>query len=109
MDYEKESRLWALCIEQYGRLRMGGFENWVDDYPCPDEEKRYLLETREYLRMRNSTGLTRVDSLQVYSSLRDFKTHTFQLSQARGIPQDIRENLRIRFEQIDFNTFHQQS
>jgi len=68
MDYKKERGLFSKCCDAYDSAGMAGFEKWVDEPFFDDDEKKYLVELREVLRIANNTGISKIPILPRDSS-----------------------------------------
>jgi hypothetical protein len=69
MEYLKKRNLFYKCCDVYDSSGMSGFESFADNFDCDNEEKNYLIQLREILRISNSSGLTRISILSRDSSL----------------------------------------
>jgi hypothetical protein len=69
MDYTLERNLFYKCCDVYDSGGMSCFERFVDDFDGDNEEKNYLIQLREILRISNLSGPTRISILSRDSSL----------------------------------------
>ena len=60
MEEKRVQELFSLCSYQYGRGGMAGFEKFVQNYEGSHEEHDYLSNVLEVLKIRNSSGRSRV-------------------------------------------------
>ena len=106
MDYQHEQNLFKLCLEEYKLGGLSGIERLVEKFEGNFEEKSYLTNLRDILRLRNGHGTTRILFLTAYDSFQEIKNETVYLSQTLLI-EDGGIYLQTKLEEYFFNTSHQ--
>ena len=106
MDYKKERGLFSKCCDVHDSSGMAGFEDWVDEFQSDNEEKKYLTELREVLKISNSTGVSKIPILPRDSSLQRIINDLTYLS--NHLKDESGIYLKRKLEEFFFKRAHQE-